>query len=79
MQRRGDRWLWEPAATVVLLAQTMSCDTAAECLCPSITFHADHDHARHYLAEHPELHGSVLGQHEAVEIARISFGHLLTE
>ncbi|GAA5115169.1 hypothetical protein GCM10025762_29350 [Haloechinothrix salitolerans] len=79
VQRRGDRWLWVPATTVVLLAQTVGCGTAAEYLCPSITFHVDHDHAHRHLTQHPELHGSVLGQHEAIEIARISFGHLLTE
>jgi Alkylmercury lyase len=78
VRRRGERWLWEPATTVVLLAQTADCGTAAKCLCPSITFHIDRDHAHHYLRQHPELRGSVLGQQEAVEIARRSFGSLLT-
>ncbi|GAA3550263.1 hypothetical protein GCM10022222_37260 [Amycolatopsis ultiminotia] len=77
--RRRDRgWLWEPAATVVLLAQAVRAGIAAECLCPSITFHIDHDHARRYLLQHPELRGSILGQRDAVEIARLSFGSLLT-
>lgn len=71
------KWLWEPATTVVLLAQTADCGPAAECLCPSITFHVDRDHADRYLTQHPELRGSVLDQQEAVEIARLSFGSLL--
>ena len=44
VQRRDDRWQWEPGTTVVLLARTTGCGTAAECLCPSITFHLDRDH-----------------------------------
>jgi len=78
VRRRTQLWLWEPTATVVLLPQTTRCGTAAECLCPSLTFHIDHDHAHHYLMQHPELRGSILGQQDAIEIARLCFGSLLT-
>jgi hypothetical protein len=78
VRRHAGQWLWEPATTVVLLAQTVACGPAAECPCPSITFHIDSDHAHHHLTQHPELRGSVLGQQEAIEIARLSFGSLLT-
>lgn len=79
VQRRGRQWLWEPATTVVLLAQTTHRGTAAECLCPSITLHINRDHAHRYLTRHPDLPGSILGQVEAIEIARLCFGPLLTE
>jgi alkylmercury lyase len=73
-----EEWGWEPADTVVLLAQTTGGGTAGECLCPSILFCVDRDHAEHYLAGHPELSGSILGQTAAIEIARACFGSLLT-
>lgn len=78
VQRRHRQWLWDPPTTVVLLAQSAQCGTAAECLCPSITFHIDGNHAHRYLTQHPELRGSVLGPQDAIEIARLSFGSLLT-
>lgn len=78
VQRYDEQWLWEPATTVVLLAQTAHCGTAAECLCPSIAFHIDRDHAHHYLTQHPKLHGSILDQQDAIDIARLCFGSLLT-
>lgn len=77
VERRNRRWQWEPATTVVLLARTTRCGTAAECLCPAVTFHVDRDHARHHLTRHPELHGTILDQQDAIEIARLSFGSLL--
>jgi alkylmercury lyase len=75
--RHAEEWRWEPAETVVLLAQTTGCGPAGECLCPSILFCVDPEHAERYLAGHPELSGSVLGQAAAVEIARACFGSLL--
>jgi hypothetical protein len=54
--------MWE----VVLLARTTRCGTAAEGLCPAVTFHVDRDHARHHLTQHPELHGTVLGHQDAI-------------
>jgi len=78
VDRHDQLWHWEPATAVVVLAQTGHRGRAAECLCPSITFHIDRDHAQHHLTHHPELHGAVLNHQDAIEVARLSFGTLLT-
>jgi 3-oxoacyl-[acyl-carrier protein] reductase len=33
---------------------TTRCGTAAECLCPAVTFHVDRNHARHHVPQHPD-------------------------
>jgi alkylmercury lyase len=75
--RRAREWWWEPVDAVVLLAQTDGHGPASECLCPSILFHVDRDHAERHLATQPGWSGSVLGHEEATEIARACFGSLL--
>jgi alkylmercury lyase len=75
--RRGDTWRWEPADTVVLVAQAHRSGWAADCLCPSITFHTDQRAAEDHLGAQSELSGVVLDQDQAVDVARCSFGLLL--
>jgi len=77
VERRGATWSWSPETTVVLLAQTRGCGPAADCLCPTITFHPKQERAEEYLRSCPELTGLVLDQAQAVEIAYCSFGPLL--
>lgn len=73
----GGSWRWAPAETVVLLAQSAECGVAAECLCPAITFHGTRHRAEAHLDGRSGLTGLVLGQDQALEIARFSFGLLL--
>jgi alkylmercury lyase len=78
IERRNQQWQWEPASTVVLLAHTTGSGCAAEYLCPSITFHATREHAQHHLRSRAELRGAVVDQQDAIRIASLSFGSLLT-
>jgi hypothetical protein len=77
VERIGNTWRWAPAETAVLLAQSAGRGAAAECLCPAITFHSSRDRAEAHLQSRPELIGLVLGQDQALDIARSSFGPLL--
>jgi Alkylmercury lyase len=79
IEREHERWQWDPPTTVVLLARRGSGGPAAECLCPSITFRADHNHAARQLAADPLLDGAILDQANAIEAARSFFGSLLIE
>jgi len=78
VEYRNRRWRWDPATTVVVPARRAGHGSNADRLCPSITFHADREAAVRHLASHPELTGMVADQATAVELARLSFGALLT-
>ena len=77
VERRGEGWRWAPEDTAVLLAQSGGCGSAAECLCPTITFHTSRGRAEDHLRARPKLTGAVLDQAQAVEVARRSFEALL--
>lgn len=77
IERRGETWRWTPEGTAVLLAQTSGRGAAADCLCPTITFHTSRDRAEDHLRERPELTGVVLDQAQALDDAGRSFGPLL--
>lgn len=77
IERRGKRWRWTPEGTTVLLAQSSSRGSAADCLCPSITFHTSSGRAGDHLRGRPELTGVVLDQVQALDKAGRSFGPLL--
>ncbi len=79
VERRGDNWRWTPEDTAVLLAQSSGCGSAADCLCPSITFHTSRRRAEDHLRARPKLTGVVLDQAQAIEVARRSFGALLDQ
>ncbi|MBW0090068.1 hypothetical protein I4I73_14505 [Pseudonocardia sp. KRD-184] len=74
IERRGERWRWAPEGTAVLLAQTSSRGAAADCLCPTITFHTSRGHAEDHLRGRPELSGVVLDQVQALDDAARFFG-----
>lgn len=75
--RRGASWHWSPEETVVVLAQSRGAGPAADCVCPTVTFHADRCRAEKYLRGHTELAGLVLDQAQAIQIADREFGPLL--
>jgi Alkylmercury lyase len=72
-----ERWRWHPGATSVLVAHASSSECAAQCACPFVNFVASPDHARAYLAGHPDLNGHLLSQQAAVGLAGEVFGSLL--
>lgn len=78
VERLAKAWRWSPVGATVLLAQSNGEGPAADCLCPLITFHVAREDAARYLGARPALEGVVLDQAAAVEIARRSFGALLT-
>lgn len=78
VERRGEAWRWSPVGAAVVLAQRTGDGPAAECLCPLITFHVAREDAARRLEARSDLVGVVLDQAEAVELARRSFGALLT-
>ncbi len=75
--RRGNEWTWHPATTVVVMAHTNCSGTLADTLCGSITFHTDQQHAHSHLDNHPELHGHIIGQADAISLADCAFRGLL--
>ncbi len=77
VEARDGRWLWTPATTVVLVAQTTAGGPSAECTCGHVNFYSHTEHAKTYLDDHPELTGRVLDQGTAVELAAEVFGRLL--
>lgn len=76
VERRGETWRWMPEGTAVLLAQSGR-GAAADCLCPTITFHTSRDRAEDHMRGRPELTGVVLDQAQALDDAARSFGPLL--
>jgi alkylmercury lyase len=74
---RDDEWTWHPDTAVVVIAHTDGCGTLAENLCGSITFHTDQHLAQSYLDSHPELHGHIVDQAEAIALADCTFRPLL--
>ena len=73
-------WRWQPTTTVVLAGTTTiadACASVADCCCPYINFHASPRDADGYHQQHPAMATELLGQAEAIEAARRSFGGLL--
>ena len=74
---RDDEWIWQPATAVVVIAHTDCCGTLADTLCGSINFHSDQNQAQSYLDNHPELHGHIVDQADAIALADCAFRRLL--
>jgi hypothetical protein len=76
----GQGWRWRPTTTVVLAGTTTisdACGSVADCCCPDINFHPTPHDADAYRQQHPAMAAELLGQAEAVEVARRIFGGLL--
>src|SRR5262249_2925147 len=74
---RDDEWTRHPAPPVVVIAPTDCGGTLADPLCSSINFHSDQKHAQSYLDNHPELHGYIVDQADAIALADCAFRCLL--
>ena len=72
-------WSWDPAASVLLVAATSGCSTAAEAACRYIHFFAGPEQAEAYLGSNPALEGEIFDQATSVEIGGLVFGSLLAE
>jgi hypothetical protein len=70
-------WTWEPSGTVMLIAGTSGCATAAEAACRHVHFFADPDNAQAYLRANPALGGEVYDQATSIEAAQVLCGPLL--
>lgn len=70
-------WRWEPDSTVMLVAATTGCRTAAEAACRYVHFFSRPEHAQAYLADNPALSGEVYDQSGSIEVGQIIFGSLL--
>jgi Alkylmercury lyase len=76
----GRSWRWQPTTTVVLAGTTAvadACGSVADCCCPYINFHTSPRAADAYRQQHPAMAAELLGQAEAVEVARRIFSGLL--
>jgi hypothetical protein len=76
---------WEPTDTVVFAGTqpdrcvTTSAATSAESCCGYLNFFTDRATAHAWTAEHPDIHGSVLDQDQALALGVRCFGDLLRE
>lgn len=70
-------WTWDPDTTVVLVAGTAGCGTAAEAACRYVDFFTRPEHARAHLQANPTLVGEIYDQAGAIELGRVVFGPLL--
>jgi hypothetical protein len=70
-------WQWEPTSTVMLVAGTTGCRTAAEAACRHVHFFTSPEHAKAYLPANPELSGQVYNQAESITVGQLIFGPLL--
>lgn len=77
VQLREDEWTWRPAIAAVVIAHTDCCGTLGDTLCGSINFHCNENHAQSYLDNHPELHGYIVDQADAIALADCAFRLLL--
>lgn len=77
VRRQGDAWIWQPRSAVIVIGRSQTCGTLADTACQTMTFHADAVAAQAHLDSHPLLHGTILDQAAAVDLAAKEFGWLL--
>ncbi|MFC9543047.1 alkylmercury lyase family protein [Streptomyces sp. NPDC056956] len=70
---------WEPADTVVFVGQRSQPGPAATVCCDALNFFADSSTTGTWARRHPEVHGRITGQAEAISIAIQTFGPLLAQ
>ena len=71
--------VWEPRGAVVYLGRRGCSGPAATICCDALNFFTSTASARTWAREHPDVTGTVVGQARAEEIARQTFGALLTD
>jgi hypothetical protein len=70
---------WQPTQAVVFLGSRTSCcaTTSAESCCGYLNFFTSHHTATEWAREHPDIHGTILEQHQALDAGIHCFGNLL--
>ena len=71
--------VWEPRGAVVVIGRRSGSGPAATICCDALNFFTSTASARTWAREHPDVTGTVVGQTQAEEIARQTFGALLTD
>ena len=71
--------VWEPRGAVVFVGRRGCSGPAATVCCDALNFFTSTASARTWAREHPDVTGTVVGQARAEEIARQTFGALLTD
>jgi hypothetical protein len=71
--------VWEPCGTVVFVGRRGRSGPAATLCCHALNFFTSTASARTWARERPDVTGTVVGQPRAEEIARQTFGALLTD
>ncbi|MGW8888606.1 organomercurial lyase [Streptomyces sp. NPDC055749] len=75
---RGGATVWEPKGAVVFVGQRPGGGPAAVTCCDALNFFTGDASARTWAKTHPQVPGRVVGQGQALEVARQTFGPLLT-
>ncbi|MZD04472.1 alkylmercury lyase [Streptomyces sp. SID5785] len=70
---------WEPASAVVFVGRRACDGPAAAVCCDALNFFATADSAQSWIAQHPDVRGRTVGQHQAEQIGRQTFGSLLAD
>ncbi|MGA5191613.1 organomercurial lyase [Streptomyces griseoincarnatus] len=70
---------WEPPEAVVFVGQRAEAGPAATVCCDALNFFADSTTAEAWVRHHPEVHGRITSQAEALRIAEQTFGPLLVQ
>ncbi|MFE7958745.1 alkylmercury lyase family protein [Streptomyces sp. NPDC057413] len=70
---------WEPAEAVVFLGQRDQAGPAATVCCDVLNFFADSTTAEAWARRHPDVHGRITSQSEALRTAEQTFGPLLIQ
>lgn len=70
---------WQPREVVVFLGARTDCcaATSAQSCCGYLNFFTHHANATAWAAAHPEIHGVVLTQSQALDVGTRCFGNLL--
>ena len=70
---------WWPESAVVVAGAVRSQGDACSGCCPVLNFFVSPASAERWLAEHPEVRGSVISMQEAAAAGRAVFGEVLTQ
>jgi Alkylmercury lyase len=70
---------WWPESAVVVAGAIRSDSGACSSCCPVLNFFVSAASAERWLAQHRDVHGTVISMHEATAAGRAVFGDVLTE
>jgi hypothetical protein len=74
----GGHTTWQPSTAVVHIGQRSCSGPAADVACAALNFFTNRRTARSWARKHPDYTGTTVDQSRAEELARSTFGALLT-